>query len=261
LTYVSGLGLQLAKNIVAYRNENGPFRSREELKKVPRLGPKAFEQAAGFLRIRDGKNLLDGSAVHPESYHIVDMMAKDLGCSVVELMKDESLRKTIDLARYVTDTVGIPTLSDIMAELSRPGRDPREKFEAFRFTEGVEKIEDVKPGMRLPGIATNITAFGVFVDIGVHQDGLIHISELSDRYVKNPADVVKVNQKVIVTVLDVDHQRRRISLSMKNSQTGSGPTAREEVKTNKKIDAPKEKKDSRSKRFANTPFFEAFKKK
>ncbi|MBI5409099.1 MAG: RNA-binding transcriptional accessory protein, partial [Nitrospirae bacterium] len=201
LTYVSGLGPQLAKGLVEFRNEHGPFKSREELRKVPRLGPKAFEQAAGFLRIRDGENPLDRSAVHPESYHIVDEMAKDIGCPLADLMKDDSFRKKIDLSRYVTDTVGMPTLNDIMNELAKPGRDPREKFETFGFAEGVAKIEDVKPGMKLPGIVTNITAFGAFVDIGVHQDGLAHISELSDKFVKNPADVVKVHQKVTVTVL------------------------------------------------------------
>ncbi|MFZ5997413.1 MAG: Tex family protein [Nitrospirota bacterium] len=215
LTYVSGLGPQLAGNIVAYRNAHGPFRSREDLKKVPRLGPKAFEQAAGFLRIRGGENPLDASAVHPESYPIVDAMARDLGCSVVDLMQKEELRKKIDLKKYVTDTVGMPTLNDIMAELAKPGRDPRERFEAFSFAEGVEKIEDIKPGMKLPGIVTNITNFGVFVDIGVHQDGLVHISELADKFVRNPADVVKVHQSVMVTVLAVDLERKRISLSMK----------------------------------------------
>ena len=218
LTYVSGLGPQLASNIVAYRNENGPFHSREELKKVSRLGPKAFEQAAGFLRIRDGENPLDSSAVHPESYSIVESMARDMGCSVADLLRDESLRKKISLEKYVSDTVGLPTLNDIMSELSKPGRDPREQFEAFAFAEGIEKLEDVKPGMRLPGIVTNITAFGVFVDIGVHQDGLVHISELSDTFVKNPADVVKVHQKVTVTVLAVDLQRKRISLSMRKAR-------------------------------------------
>jgi len=218
LTYVSGLGPQLAKSIVAYRDEYGPFRSRKILKKVPRLGPKAFEQAAGFLRIQNGENILDGSAVHPESYHIVDTMARDSGCTVVDLMKEEGRRKNIDLARYVTDRVGLPTLQDIVDELAKPGRDPREKFESFAFAEGVEKIDDVKPGMKLPGIVTNITAFGAFVDIGVHQDGLVHISQLSDRFVKNPGDVVKVYQKVSVTVLEVDLQRKRISLSMKSGQ-------------------------------------------
>ncbi len=222
LTYVSGLGPQLAGNIVAYRNEHGPFGSREELRKVPRLGPKAFEQAAGFLRIRGGENPLDASAVHPESYPVVDAMAKDSGCSVPDLMRSGELRKDIDLAKYVTDRVGIPTLNDIVAELSKPGRDPREQFEAFGFAEGIGKIEDVKPGMRLPGIVTNITAFGVFVDIGVHQDGLVHISALADRFVKNPADVVKVHQKVMVTVLSVDLERKRIPLSMKDKQEQKG---------------------------------------
>jgi len=216
LTYVSGLGPQLAKGIVEYRNEHGPFPSREGLKRIPRLGPKAFEQAAGFLRIRDGENPLDRSAVHPESYPLVDAMTRDLGCSVLDLMRDEKLRKRIDPTRYVSEKVGLPTLNDILSELSKPGRDPREQFETFRFAEGVEKIEDVKPGMKLPGIVTNITAFGVFVDIGVHQDGLVHVSEVSDRFVKNPAEVVKVQQKVTVTVLGVDLARRRISLSLKS---------------------------------------------
>jgi uncharacterized protein len=218
LMYISGLGPQLAGNIVKYRNEHGPFTSREELKKVPRLGPHAFEQSAGFLRIRNGKNPLDGSAVHPESYSLVDVMAKDMKCTIPDLMHNERLRKSIDLKKYVTDAVGIPTLSDIMAELSMPGRDPREKFESFGFAEGIMKIEDVTPGMRLPGVITNITAFGAFVDIGVHQDGLVHISELADSFVKNPNDVVKVHQKVTVTVLNVDLQRRRISLSLKTKE-------------------------------------------
>ena len=261
LTYVSGLGPQLAKNIVEFRNGNGPIRSRKELRKVPRLGPKAFEQAAGFLRIRDGENPLDGSAVHPESYHIVDAMAKDMGCSVADLINEDDIRKTIDLSRYVTDTVGMPTLSDIMVELSRPGRDPRERFESFRFAEGVEKIEDVRSGMKLPGIVTNITAFGVFVDIGVHQDGLVHISELSDKYVKNPAEVVKVHQKVFVTVLEVDLQRKRISLSMKSRQIGSDGSLKEVEKSKAKNEAPGESKESRPKRFVNNPFSEAFSKK
>lgn len=215
LMYVSGLGPQLAKNIVAYRDENGPFKARKELIKVPKLGPKAFEQSAGFLRIRDGENILDRSAVHPESYHIVDSMAKDLACSVLDLMQKDDLRSSIDLPKYATEAVGIPTLQDIMKELTKPGRDPREGFEAFSFQEGIEKIDDVKPGMRLPGIITNLTAFGAFVDIGVHQDGLIHISQIADRYVKNPADVVKVQQKVMVTVLEVDAKRKRIALSLK----------------------------------------------
>ncbi len=217
LTYVSGLGPGLAKAIVAYRDEYGPFSARTTLKKVPRLGPKAFEQAAGFLRIRGAKNPLDTSAVHPESYLIVEAMAKDRGCSVRDLMGDEGLRKQIDLTRYMTEKVGLPTLNDIMSELVKPGRDPRDQFESFAFADGVEKIEDVKPGMKLPGIVTNITAFGAFVDIGVHQDGLVHISQLSDRFVKNPGDAVKVHQKVLVTVLEVDMTRKRISLSMKSN--------------------------------------------
>ncbi len=216
LMYVSGLGPQLAKNIIEYRNEHGPFRSREELKKVNKLGPRAFEQAAGFLRIGDGENPLDRSAVHPESYHIVDAMAKDIRCSISDLMRDENLRSKIDPAKYVKDTVGLPTLHDIMKELAKPGRDPREKFEPFGFLKGIEKIEDIQPGMKLPGVVTNITAFGAFVDIGVHQDGLLHISQLSDRFVKNPNDVIKIHQRVNVTVLDVDIKRRRISLSLKH---------------------------------------------
>ncbi|BBO16025.1 RNA-binding transcriptional accessory protein [Candidatus Brocadia pituitae] len=215
LMYVSGLGPQIAKNIVEYRDEHGPFRSRAELKKVSKLGPKAFEQAAGFLRIRDGENLLDRSAVHPESYHLVDAMANDMRCSVLDFMQDERLRGRIDLTKYVKDSVGLPTLNDIVKELAKPGRDPREKFEACSFTKGIEKIEDVTSGMKLSGVVTNVTAFGAFVDIGVHQDGLVHISQLADRFVKNPGDVVKVHQKVTVTVLEVDLKRRRISLSLK----------------------------------------------
>jgi len=256
LTYVSGLGPQLAKGIVEHRNENGPFRSREELKKVPRLGPKAFEQAAGFLRIRDGENPLDRSAVHPESYPIVDTMATDLGCSVLDLMHDDKLRERIDLGKYVSEKVGLPTLNDILSELSKPGRDPREQYETFRFAEGVEKIEDVKPGMKLPGIVTNITAFGVFVDIGVHQDGLVHISELSNRFVKNPAEVVKVHQKVVVTVLGVDLERKRISLSMKSSQPqpSEGPKA----EGRKKEERKQERRQKQKSTFTNNPFASAF---
>jgi len=218
LTYASGLGPAMAKNIVEYRNQNGPFRSREELKKVPRLGPKAFEQTAGFLRIGDAENPLDASAVHPESYHIVERMAGDLGCSVHDLVQREDLRRQIDLKRYVSDTVGMPTLTDILEEVAKPGRDPRDKFEAFAFADGIKAIDDLKVGMQLPGIVTNVTNFGAFVDIGVHQDGLVHVSQLADRFVKNPADVVKVNQKVTVRVLDVDRERNRISLSMRKDQ-------------------------------------------
>jgi protein Tex len=215
LTYVSGLGPQLAGNIVKHRNEKGPFKTRAELLKVARLGGKAYEQAAGFLRIREGKNPLDASAVHPESYPIVDAMAKDLGCSVDDLLHKEELRKRIDMKKYVSDKVGLPTLKDILDELAKPGRDPRAQFEAVDFAEGINSMEDLKPHMTLPGVVTNVTAFGAFVDIGVHQDGLVHVSELADRFVKNPADVVKVQQKVMVRVLSVDVDRKRISLSMK----------------------------------------------
>ena len=216
LTYVSGLGPQLARNIVALRNEKGAFAARRDLMAVPRLGPKAFEQAAGFLRIPDGVNPLDASAVHPESYPVVDAMAADLGCTVQDLMQDPSRRDRIDIKRYVTDKVGLPTLTDIVAELAKPGRDPRESFEAFAFAGHVATLEDLKPGMQLPGIVTNVTRFGAFVDVGVHQDGLVHISELADRFVKDPAEVVKVQQKVTVTVLEVDLPRKRIGLSMRS---------------------------------------------
>jgi uncharacterized protein len=215
LSYVSGLGPKLAENIVAHRDENGPFRRRSQLKKVARVGPKAYEQAAGFLRIRAGDDPLDASAVHPESYGIVRQMAADLGCSVEGLMARADLRERIDLERYATDSVGLPTLTDILAELAKPGRDPRESFEAFSFTDGVNEIKDLSVGMKLPGIVTNVVNFGAFVDIGVHQDGLVHISQLADRFVENPSSVVKVGQHVTVTVTDVDIDRRRISLSMK----------------------------------------------
>jgi uncharacterized protein len=259
LTYISGLGPQLAKAIVEYRNGHGPFQSREGLKQVPRLGPKAFEQATGFLRIRDGENPLDRSAVHPESYPIVDAMARDLGCSVLDLMREEKLRQRIDLKQYISEKVGLPTLNDILSELSKPGRDPREQFETFTFAEGVEKMEDVRPGMKLPGIVTNITAFGVFVDIGVHQDGLIHISELSNRFVKNPSELVKVHQKVTVTVLDVDPQRKRIALSMKESQLK--PDRVPKVEERKREERSGEKRQKQRSTFRNNPFDEAFRNK
>jgi uncharacterized protein len=215
LTYVSGLGPQLAKNIVSYREQNGPFAARDGLQKVPRLGPKAFEQCAGFLRIRNGKNPLDASAVHPESYHIVTAMSHEMDCTVTDFIQNQDLRGKIDIHRYVTPEVGIPTVKDIIDELAKPGRDPRDEFEEFTFASDIEKISDLKPGMKIPGIVTNVTAFGAFVDIGVHQDGLVHISELADKFVKNPADVVRVQQKVEVAVMDVDLNRNRISLSMK----------------------------------------------
>ncbi len=222
LNYVSGMGAQLAKSIVAYRDENGAFLSRRELKKVPRLGPKAFEQAAGFLRIRNGLNPLDATAVHPESYTLVEDMAKDLECSVMDLIRDAKLRQRIDILKYVTARVGIPTLNDIVAELAKPGRDPRQQFEVFAFADSVNELEDLQPDMRLPGIVTNVVAFGAFVDIGVHQDGLVHISELADRFVRDPHEVVKVHQRVTVTVLDVDLERKRISLSMRKVPSRSG---------------------------------------
>jgi len=216
LTYVSGLGPKLAQAIVSVRNERGPFRSREDLKDVPGIGPKTFEQAAGFLRIRGAQNPLDSSAVHPESYHVVHAMASDLGCSLGDLMADPALRRRIELDRYVDEDVGLPTLRDILDELARPGRDPRDRFEPFRFADGVQGIEDLQPGMKLPGIVTNITNFGAFVDVGVHQDGLVHVSELADRFVRDPSEVVKLRQKVTVIVLEVDLERKRIALSMRS---------------------------------------------
>ncbi len=215
LTAVSGVGPQLATNIVAYRQENGPFNSRTALKKVPRLGAKAFEQAAGFLRIPESEHPLDASAVHPERYSVVNAMAKDLGCTVKELMKNTDRQKAIDLNQYITEEVGKPTLADILTELAKPGRDPREQFEAVQFDEAVQSIEQVEPGMILTGVITNVTAFGAFVDIGVHQDGLVHISQLANRYISDPNTIVQVNQQVKVAVLEVDIPRKRISLSMK----------------------------------------------
>jgi uncharacterized protein len=258
LAYVSGLGPQLAKNIVTHRNENGPFDSRMKLKQVPRLGPKAFEQSAGFLRIPNSENPLDASAVHPETYPIVENMARDLDCTVSDLIKQAALREQIQISKYVTETVGLPTLKDILDELAKPGRDPREKFEAFAFS-GVEKIQDLRPGMKLPGIVTNVTAFGAFVDVGVHQDGLVHISELADRFVKDPAQVVKVHQKVSVTVLDVDVERNRIALSMKSSpgsDINRSPAPVKESKEKKGKPAPSKGKDRKNTPF-NNPFAEA----
>jgi len=243
LAYVSGLGPTLAQNIVDYRNTNGAFKNRESLKKVPRLGDKAYEQAAGFLRIRNAENVLDTSGVHPERYALVDKMAKDLGTTVSALMKDSQLQKQIKPQQYVTDEIGLPTLTDILKELAKPGRDPREQFEAFSFTDGVNEIADLRIGMKLPGIVTNITNFGAFVDIGVHQDGLVHTSQLANRFVANPNDIVKVHQKVEVTVMEVDAARKRISLSMKTPQTPKGaskPQAKNKV-------FPKDEKSTKNK--------------
>ena len=218
LTYVSGLGPQLAQNIVDYRDKNGPFTSRLQLKKVPRMGPKAFEQSAGFLRLRDGANPLDASAVHPERYALVNQMARALSSSVEALMRDSGKVRQLDLRQFATDAVGLPTLRDIVDEIRRPGRDPRNRFEAFTFADQVDKIDDLKAGMKVPGIVTNVTNFGAFVDVGVHQDGLVHISQLADKFVEDPNDIVKVQQQVHVTVLEVDLPRKRIALSMKMDQ-------------------------------------------
>lgn len=222
LTYVSGLGPTLAKNIIAHRDKNGPFISRAGLNKVPRLGRKAFELAAGFLRIDHAENPLDASSVHPESYHIVNRMARDMGCTVADLMRRDDLRHRINLESYTGEEYGLPTLRDIIAELAKPGRDPREQFEAVAFAADIRTIDRLTPGMKLAGIVTNVTNFGAFVDIGVHQDGLVHISELSDKFVKNPADIVRVNQKITVTVLTVNPERKRISLSMRSDASPQG---------------------------------------
>jgi uncharacterized protein len=218
LSYVSGIGPGLAQNIVDYRNENGPFKSRKDLMKVPRMGDKVFELSAGFLRLRNGVHPLDKSAVHPESYHIVETMAKNLNCSIDDLIREKELRSRIKPIEYVTDSVGLPTLKDILAELEKPGRDPRKSFEVFSFDEHVHEIKDLREGMRLPGIVTNVTNFGAFVDVGVHQDGLVHISQLADEFVDDPNKVVKAGQKVWVNVTEVDVKRKRIALSMKGEQ-------------------------------------------
>ena len=215
LTYVSGLGPTLAQNIVDYRTENGAFHSRKELLKVPRMGAKAFEQCAGFLRIPHADNPLDNSAVHPESYAIVEKMAKDLKCSVADLIKDKELRSRIEVKNYVTDTVGLPTLTDIMQELDKPGRDPRQKIQVFEFDKNVQTIDDLREGMELPGIINNITNFGCFVDIGIKENGLVHISQLADKFVNDPTTVVSMHQHVRVRVLSIDHERKRIQLTMK----------------------------------------------
>lgn len=259
LTYVSGLGPSLAANIVNYRNENGAFKDRKDLKKVPRLGPKAFEQCAGFLRINSGNNPLDASAVHPESYPIVEAMARDLNCSIDDLIKNKTLRDKIDIRKYTTETIGMPTLTDIVQELDKPGRDPRKSFDSFEFSRGVQQIGDLRPGMTLPGIITNVTAFGAFVDIGVHQDGLVHISELADKFIKNPSDVVQVHQKVTVKVLDIDIERKRISLSMKQdaaiSQKPSGTNDKKRVYPNS---SNTDRKKAPAKKQGSAPFNNPF---
>lgn len=230
LSYVSGLGPALAKNIVEYRNENGPFKSRAALKKVSRMGDKVFEQAAGFLRIKNAKNPLDNSAVHPESYKIVETMSKDINADIQSIIKEKNLLKSIKLEKYLTDTIGLPTLKDILSELEKPGRDPRESFEKMEFDENVHSMEDLKIGMSLNGIVTNVTNFGAFVDIGVHQDGLVHKSHIADRFVENPAEFVKIQQKVSVVVTGVDIPRKRISLSMKSDPFGEKPKAKRSEK-------------------------------
>ena len=229
LTFVSGLGPQLAQNIIDYRIENGVFKSRNELKKVKRMGGKAYEQAAGFLRIRNAINPLDASGVHPESYKVVEQMAKDQNCSVKELIQDESKRKLIKVDQYVSQIIGLPTLKDILDELEKPGRDPRKTFEPFSFAEGVKEVSDLREGMKLPGVVTNVTKFGAFVDVGVHQDGLVHISELSDGFVSDPSSIVKIQQQVWVVVKEVDIQRKRIAFSMKTGEI------KKDAKTKKKL--------------------------
>jgi protein Tex len=250
LSYVSGLSPALAKNIVEYRNQHGPFKDRESLMQVPRLGEKVFEQAAGFLRIHNSVNPLDASAVHPESYPVVKQMAQDLGCAVKDLMSSADLRKQLDLQKYVSTKFGLPTLTDIIKELEKPGRDPRETFEVFSFTEGVNAISDLKIGMKLPGIVTNVTAFGAFVDIGVHQDGLVHISHLSDKFIKDPTEAVTVQQKVFVTVVEVDVPRKRIGLSMKSDPFAQPGEPQSKGGNRPKAARPKEKEQSMEEKLA-----------
>jgi uncharacterized protein len=260
LTYVSGLGPSLAKNIVNYRNTNGAFPNRAALKKVPRLGAKSFEQCAGFLRIKNGNHPLDASAVHPERYDLVKKMAADIGYNVSDLIGNKAKIKQIKLDQYISKDLGLPTLNDIISELAKPGRDPRKTFEEFAFASDVEKIEDLKPGMRLPGLVTNVTAFGAFVDIGVHQDGLVHISQLSDHFVKDPHQIVKVQQKVSVTVIEVDIDRNRISLSMKNQMdsVSKHASAKSEVNPKSKTTLPRKQRSSNKRPF-NNPFADIFK--
>jgi uncharacterized protein len=233
LQYVSGISMTLAGNIVTYRNQYGAFKSREELKKVPLMGPKSFEQCAGFLRIPGAENPLDNSSVHPERYGLVGQMAADLQATLEDLIKKAELRKGIRKDKYISETVGAYTIDDILKELEKPGRDPRGAIEEFQFEESIKSIEDVKVGMQVPGIVTNITAFGAFVDIGVKQDGLVHVSQLSNRFVSDPNEVVKLNQKVQVTVTEVDVARKRIALTMKTAAP-----AKSEGRTDKKFSKP-----------------------
>lgn len=260
LSYVSGLSERLSGNLVMHRNENGAFLSRDELLKVPGMGPKTFEQAAGFLRISGAKNPLDTSAVHPERYPVVEAMARDLGCTIANLMSEPEMRDGIKLENYVTDGVGMPTLMDIVDELAKPGRDPREEFELFTFTEGVNEISDLEVGMKLPGVVTNVTAFGAFVDIGVHQDGLVHISELADKFVRNPHDVVEVNRRVTVTVIGLDVERKRVSLSMKKDPFKPREQRGEKTETVKKPSGKRSKPKKREKQASTgNPFADALK--
>jgi uncharacterized protein len=260
LSYVSGLSERLSGNLVMHRNENGAFLSRAELLKVPGMGPKTFEQAAGFLRISGAKNPLDTSAVHPERYPVVEAMARDLGCTIANLMSEPEMRDGIKLENYITDAFGMPTLMDIVDELAKPGRDPREEFELFTFTEGVNEISDLEVGMKLPGVVTNVTAFGAFVDIGVHQDGLVHISELADKFVRNPHDVVEVNRKVTVAVIGVDVERKRVSLSMKKDPFKPREQRGEKTETVKKPSGKRSKPKKREKQVSTgNPFADALK--
>lgn len=254
LSHVSGLNKVLASNIVAYRDENGPFKSRAALKKVPRLGPKAFEQGVGFLRIVDGKNPLDGSAVHPEAYEVVERIAKAEERSIKSMIGDRSFLKTVQPKNFANDRFGIPTISDILSELEKPGRDPRPSFKAAKFTEGVEKVSDVRPDMRLQGVVTNVTNFGAFVDIGVHQDGLVHISRLADHFVKDPREVVKAGDIVNVRVLEIDTERRRISLSMKSLDD------EEQAPSNQNRGQTQYNRVEKSEKPSSNPFADAFRK-
>ncbi len=251
LSYVSGLGPSLANNIILYRDEHGPFASRRELQKVSRFGEKVFEQSAGFLRISNATYPLDASAVHPESYPIVEKMAVDSRCSVVDLIRDSSIRKSISINKYVTDQVGLPTLKDIMDELEKPGRDPRKNFEIIEFKEGVQSMEDLKVGMELTGVVTNVTNFGAFVDIGVHQDGLVHKSNIADRFVENPADFLKVHQKVTVTVIGIEIERKRIGLSMRKDPFNTNAGKEKRTKRSEKSENLEDKMNALRNKFRN----------